>query len=857
MLLSVKPTIVQGLLVNALKARYPIYMQQSVKRLIGFFNPNNYNLSIAQDSEKLTFGGNVQISGNFQKMPLTLHSSELVIKSTKVNGQSYDFAVYEDSQELIISAPKSMLGDIDIEIEFSGVITKPMHGLYPCFFEHEGVSKRLLATQFESHHAREVFPCVDEPEAKATFKLSLTGDSQDVCVSNMPIESENISGKSKTTTFETSPLMSTYLLAWVTGELVYEESMTEHGVTVRAYSTATQAGKTNYGLEVACKALDYMDDYFGIPYPLKKCDILALPDFAAGAMENWGCITFRESAMLVDPEHSDLGDKQHVAEVITHELAHQWFGNLVTMRWWEDLWLNEGFASWIPYLVLNDLFPEWKMWEQFSTGDLVIGMRADSLENTHPIVVEINNPNEIRSAFDSISYDKGCSVINLLFRYIGPDAFQMGLREYLKHHAYGNAETSDLWDAWAKSSGKDVGTFMKTWTTKKGFPIIEASVDSSGKVNLKQDRFFINRIAHDDATIWPVPLIRNQTDTEIFKTKVTTIDTLGKLNCGQSGFYRVIYDETIRKTIEAQITAKTLSPIDAMGLINDASEASKAGYHSTIDAIKLISSVNTYESEALIGTALGELASIRSVLSDTFDPMKPYVANFIEHNLSRLGVDKKTEDNIDDELLRPMIIGAASYSGNFDVINWALELFESAKTPENIRPDMRSIVYHAAVRENNNQSTYNKLLNWYNNNTIPGEQVALTNALTSFKDPIYIEKSLAYITTDNVKLQDSLYWIAYSLIGRHSKNQAWDWLQNNWDWVGKNFGKEKEIDYYLRYAANGFATKEHLDQYTKFFNSVDIHGSIRAFEQGKETIQWQTAWKDRDHEKVVTWLNSY
>jgi len=831
-------------------------MQQPVKRLIDFFKPETYKLAIDQDSEALTFSGKVQITGTFLKLPLTFHASELVIKSVAVNGQSYEFAVDDKAQELTISAPQSALGKAVVEIEFSGAITRPMHGLYPCFFEHNGKQKRLLATQFESHHAREVFPCIDEPEAKATFQLSLTTNKDDVVVSNTPVINDELVGARKTTFFEPTPIMSTYLLAWVSGELIYEEAISSHGVQVRTYATPVHAGKLAYSVEVACKSMDFMDDYFDIAYPLKKFDQIALPDFAAGAMENWGCVTFRESALLYDPVLSDLSDKQYVSEVVIHEMSHQWFGNLVTMRWWEDLWLNEGFASWIPYLVRDELNPEWKMWEQFATSDLMVGLRADSLENTHPIVVKINSPEEIRSAFDSISYDKGCSVINLLFNYIGKTAFRDGLRNYLKKHAYANAETADLWSAWAESSGKDVASFMSTWTEKPGFPIVSVTSTETTS-SITQQRFFTNTSHAVDTTVWPIPLLRSSEDTEVFTTPTLEINGLQKLNAGQPGFYRAIYSGPIKSKFEKTISDGSMTPVDVLGLINDAGESAKAGYHSITEAFDIAVRSKGYQNEALISTVLGEFADSRNILSDTFDAFKPVVLDFIQPNLKRLGIEQIKGEPVDDELLRPAMLSSASYAGDKKIVDWALSQFNQATSPEDIRPDVRAIIYQTAVREIGDENAYNKILSWYKSNTIPGERSSLAVALVSFKNVDLFNRSLSMITTEEVKLQDSLIWVAYALSNRHNKQLAWDWVKNNWDWVAKNFSKEKEVDYYLRFCARGFATDEHLADYSAFFASVDIFGSKRAFEQGKETIAWQSAWKKRDTQKVLDWLKNF
>ena len=284
--------------------------------------------------------------------------------------------------------------------------------------------------------------------------------------------------------------MSTYLLAFVYGDMEYLESKTSAGVVVRSYATKDNVAHTKFALECAVKTLEFFNDYFAIEYPLAKCDLVALPDFASGAMENWGCITFRETALIVDPKNTSLVTKQYVALVVAHELAHQWFGNLVTMRWWTDLWLNEGFASWIEYLAVDKLFPNWDVWTQFIVDEQEQGLRPDSLRNTHPVEVAINHPDEIRTIFDSISYQKGSSVINMLHRYLGPDTFRAGLRSYLKTHEFGNTDTVDLWSALEKVSRKPVKKFMHAWTSQAGFPIVHASIKGR-HLELKQQQFFL------------------------------------------------------------------------------------------------------------------------------------------------------------------------------------------------------------------------------------------------------------------------------------------------------------------------------------------------------------------------------
>lgn len=835
---------------------------QEVKRLINQIKPTHYDLTLKLDTQEMAFDGNVAIKGNLPTATssITLHASELDITSISLSTDNQEknnlaFTLHHELQELEVHLPDQFTGEVILTITFNGKITRPMHGLYPCFFSHNGEDKKLFATQFESHHAREVFPCVDEPEAKATFDLTLITKDQPIVRANTPEISSDILDGWKTTKFATTPIMSTYLLAFICGDFVSESIVAKSGISISAFASPVHAQELSFALEVADKTISFLNDYFAIPYPLEKLDIVALPDFAAGAMENWGLITFRESAMLIDHQNSDLLDKQHVAEVVIHELAHQWFGNLVTMRWWNDLWLNEGFASFIPYIVMDSLFPEWRVWELFSSTDLAAGLKSDALENTHPIVVDIHNPEEIRSAFDTISYSKGCSVINLVYRMIGPDAFRNGLREYLASFAYKNAETHDLWNSWSQASGKDVVSFMSTWTTKPGFPIIKVDA-SDGNMRLSQERFFISPSHPFDETIWQIPLLQSENDLTLMTEKQQTVPAIGKINLGQSGFYRVRYDEDTLASLKETIVSSTMQPVDVLGIITDTAESAKAGHSSTVELLDILSLVGNYTNEKVHTTTLLELAAIRTVMPELHDALKPLTAKIIGTQLDRLGFETNENEDSNDELLRPSILGAASYAGNKEVISKSLEIFATSQKPEDIRPELRSLVYQTAVRELNDKTTYETLFSWYKSTTLPGEHAPLAAALLSFDDIDFITRSLDLIDTPSVKLQDVLYWLMYGLSGRKSRDATWRWLKSHWSYIAENFSRDKEIDYFLKFAANGFASQTHRDDFEQFFSSVDIFGSERAFKQGLEILTWQTAWKERDLETLKNYLSS-
>src|SRR3989344_3995235 len=456
--------------------------------------PTRYEIHLKPDLEAFVFEGEETIELMLKKSTktLTLHSVDLEIESAE-----FGFA-------------KNLpAGKARLKLVFRGVLNDRMHGFYRSSFEHEGKRKHIATTQFESTDARRAFPCFDEPSAKAVFDVSLTVPSAHTAISNtMPTEIKEHEGGYKTVSFAPSPLMSTYLLAFIVGDFEHIEKKTRDGVLVRVFVTPGKKKQAEFALDCAAKIVTFFNEYFDIPYPLPVLDMIAIPDFSAGAMENWGAITYRESALLVDAGNSSTQNRQWVALVIAHEIAHQWFGNLVTMEWWTHLWLNEGFASYIESLAVDHIFPKWDIWTQFVYSDLSQAMSLDSLKNTHAIEVEVHHPSEIGEIFDAVSYSKGASVIRMIADYLGEKDFRDGLRHYLKKHHYGNASTKDLWLALEHVSDKPVRSIMDNWTSKPGFPVVIIENDRQ-KIRLTQSRFFSSSIAKKsskDKTIWKVPI---------------------------------------------------------------------------------------------------------------------------------------------------------------------------------------------------------------------------------------------------------------------------------------------------------------------------------------------------------------
>ncbi|HSX27627.1 MAG TPA: M1 family metallopeptidase [Patescibacteria group bacterium] len=852
-------------------------MSKKVRRLFEQFEPRHYILDLKPDKQAMTFNGSVIISGKKTGRPsrrLTFHQKGLkilvahVTRHTKNGDQKVDVARVNSQNkydEVRLHTHELLYpSSYTVRLEFSGKITKNMSGVYPCFFEYEGRDESLIATQFESHHAREVFPCIDEPQAKATFDLVLTTPIGETVLANTPAKKQTKKGNLQETVFETTPHMSTYLLAFVFGKLKHMEARTKSGTVVRTYATPDNAKLTDFALGVAVKCLEFYEEYFGINYPLAKCDMVALPDFASGAMENWGLITYREQALLVDPLHSTLANKQYVAMVVAHELAHQWFGNLVTMRWWTDLWLNEGFASWIEYLAVDHIFPKWEMWTQFIIDERQQALKLDALEHTHPVEVSVNHPDEIRTIFDTISYSKGSSIIHMLQQFLGPEDFQTGLKHYLTKHAYDNTDTVDLWTALEEASDKPVKQFMHAWTTNSGFPLVQATI-SDNTVQLKQQRFILNpKHSFKSQVLWPVALAANEDGLDVLFDKQEAVikpkktDGL-KLNFGESGFFRTTYNASHLERLGELTRRGHFEPLDRLGILSDSLEAAKSGKASTTDALEFLINFGDEENYAVWDIIASSLGSIKLIFDDEElrTDMKPFVLKLVAKELKRIGWTRKKNESHFDQLLRPIVLGLAAAADEPNVVKKCQQLFESITDSEDLNPglaididpDLRGTVFGTVARLGG-QKEYDKLLNLYNKSKLSEQRTILTAALTGFKQPAIIKQALGLINSPSVRLQDVGYWIPYSFLNRHARLATWEWLKQNWGWLEENLGSDLSFSRMPLYAARVFSDPGFTHEYRTFFEPRLNPSLDRSYKQGLEILEWQCDWKKRDLKEV-------
>ena len=832
-----------------------------VPRLLDTFTPNHYNLTLdLTRAEEKEFSGTVIISGESTGESISLHSKGLTIQSATIDDQPADVS-FGEFDELRLSQPNLENGNHTIHINFSGNITDAMHGLYPCYFTHDGVKKQLFATQFESHHVREVFPCVDEPAAKAEYDLTLITRPGITVLGNMPVKFQKENGDSLTTMFEKTPRMSSYLLAFVIGELHKKTARTKSGVEVNIWATPAQNENTlDFALDIAARSIDFYDEYFGVKYPLPKSDHVALPDFSSGAMENWGLITYRESCLLADPELTPESSRRFIATVIAHELSHQWFGNLVTMNWWNDLWLNESFANMMEYVAIDALHHEWRMWEDFATNEVTAALRRDSLDGVQSVQADVNHPDEISTLFDpAIVYAKGGRLLVMIRKLIGEEAFRAGLKSYFEKFAYKNTVGNDLWQELESASGQPIVNLMNAWISQPGLPVVSVS-NSHDAAILSQERFFIGEHQPSDA-LWPIPLFTNQPlDVKILNQKETTvsIEKPLQLNCGLSAHFITKYDESTREYLLKNITE--LPTLDKICILQDATILARAGFENSASLLPLALSLKTETNEKIFDMAAGALTELRKFVDDNDvarDSLKKISGEFARATFEELDWDEKDGESDDDRERRTTALSLMMYSEDKEVLNKAKTRFDKNKL-EDLPTEIRALIISANVRHFETPEMIENLFATYKNTPSNDLQNDIAIGLTSTKNPETAEKILANIKDSNIiRPQDASRWFVYLIRTRENRQIAWNWLKENWAWVEGTFGEDKSYDDFIRYAATALLTPNELNDFQQFFEPMEnIPALTRTIKLGITEISARVELIERDKADVLSALQT-
>lgn len=835
----------------------------TVPRLINQFIPEAYNLSLVLERIARKFQGNLTIRGELisDKPKIILHSKDLNVDTITVDGSFAEFTL-QDNDELHISQANLKPGKHIIVITYNGLITDAMHGLYPCYYEHEGVKKELLATQFESHHAREVLPCVDEPEAKAVFDVTLATEQDVTVLGNMPVKWQRIENDLLVTSFESTPKMSSYLLAWVVGELQKKSKNTNRGVEVNVYATPAQPlVSLDFALDIAVRSIEFYEQYFGTNYPLPKSDHVALPDFSSGAMENWGLITYREVALLSDPAVTSISSKQYIASVIAHELAHQWFGNLVTMKWWNNLWLNESFATLMQYIAIDGIEPTWNVWLDFTQEEAIMALRRDSIDGVQSVQVDVHHPDEISTLFDgAIVYAKGARLLHMLQQYVGDDSFQAGLKKYFEEFAYKNTEANDLWTAIQSASGKNIVGIMNIWISTPGYPVLHV-IQNQENITLRQEQFFIG--PHRESTSkWPIPLVSTCTEMpELLTEKEITLirhhTTPLRFNVGDSAHFITHYDETLFAALVSEVANGSLDITGRLQLLHEATLLARGRVISSANLIALLEAYKNESSQqvwTIISLALAELRKFVEIDKLAEKKLRTLTGSIAKTQYERLGWHIIENESESDTKLRAIILGLMIYSENPEVISEAKRIYKEISL-EDIDGELRPLIISTVVRFGDDK-LFNKLLAVYVKSQSSELREDITYGLTSTQSPNNIAVLLERIKDSSiVRNQDAARWFVYLVRGRESRDLAWQWLQDNWQWITKTFSGDKSYDAYPRYSAGALTTREQLGRYKEFFNPMkEIVTLTRSIEMGISEIEGRVELIEQDGPEVRAYL---
>lgn len=759
-----------------------------------YFEPEHYDIVLEVDKLAKKLTGKVIISGVSQKGLAKFHAKNLQIH--KVN-YPYD---YTDDILTVRNLPTEK--PAKIEINFTAPIQDQMHGAYFSHYKYKGKSKLIVATQFESHFAREAFPCIDEPAAKATFRLTLKHDQNDTVLSNTPVVKTAKLAQVSKTVFAKTPRMSTYLLAFVIGEFHLVTARNRHGVTVSTYAPLNQPKTcTSFANQIACDSLDFYTDKFDIPYPLPKLDQVCLPDFEAGAMENWGLVTYRESLLLVD-DKSSIETKKSVALVIAHELSHQWFGNLVTMRWWDDLWLNESFATMIEYICIDALKPDWQVMDDFFLSERLAAMNRDSVAGVQTIRQAVNSPDEIQTLFDgAIVYAKGACLMYMLKAKLGDDNFYKGLHDYFKKHAYGNTTGDDLWQALQKHANFNVRGFMEQWLVQPNFPIIR----SNGT----------QKAVAGDAT-WQIEDVHK----DLSGYYLLDIDGDG------------IADLAVSSQSRPQSQQKRQ---EKMRLLLDANILTRTNNLPVAVLFDLLVGLSLDDDEVIWSLGIALLKNLRLFFEDDNQEFQQFIRQLLLPKLKAIGLEKSVQETTQTTELRTALLSWLLHAHDQNVTDFLLDKYNPELTQ--IDSSIRSFVLTAQLESD--LEVFEHFLAEYKVTENPELKDDLGIALTGFKNEAKISQLLRALQDfETIRTQDTLSVFAGIIRNEKGRPLAWQFLTDNWSWFDEHFSGGKNLDYYPRIVASVFRTDDELNNFIKFMAPYKVRLELnRAITMGEVEIK--------------------
>ncbi|ETX07208.1 MAG: hypothetical protein ETSY2_12535 [Candidatus Entotheonella gemina] len=765
--------------------------------------PSRYDIELAPDLDQATFTGSVSIDVDVTKPVETiwLNAAEIDINTAEIEDASgqrtalSDVAHEADTERLKLGLGRTVPeGMYRLHLTFDGILNDKLHGFYRSVFQDDDGNEHVIATtQFETTDARRAFPCFDEPEFKAVFGVTLIVPADQFAVSNAPmIDEQPMANGRRKLVFADTMKMSTYLVAFCIGPFEATEPVDVDGVPLRIVHPVGKGHLTDYALEVGAFSLRHFTEYYGIPYPDQKLDLVAIPDFAFGAMENVGCVTFREVLLLIDQQQATQPELMRAADVIAHEIAHMWFGDLVTMRWWNGIWLNEAFATFMATMAADAFNTNWQRWVQFSL-DRSAAFEVDSLERTRPIEYPVNSPQDADGMFDLLTYEKGGAVLRMLEQHMGEDAFRDGVRHYLTTHQYGNTETNDLWDAIENVTDEPARRIMDSWIFQRGFPLISIESGAEGQVTIRQQRFCFTPL-EDDTTRWSVPVgLRYGREAEVaeqralLESDAIDVDLGGNadwivVNAGGHGFYRVRYAPALLQQL-TPVMMQQLKPIERYGLVDDTWASVLAGSTSAVDFLTFargFSSETDLDVWTVLASCMSQLDRLldgearqryRAVLRELYGPA-----------LAQLGWEPRPDDAPRTLELRGLLIRSLAIAGQDQDALAACRALHAQYLADraSVEPNIAAAVA-AAVASAGSREDYTAFVDRFKHAATPQEERRYQTLLAAFPGVDEMASTLDMTLNGEVRTQDAPYLVAQCMRNREQGVQAWRFVADNWD----------------------------------------------------------------------------
>src|SRR6202140_5400820 len=847
------------------------------QRLPAVARPENYKLTFTPDLDKATFAGDETIAIRVLKTTseITLNAIDIDFQEVSITsgGATQKAKVTPDKEkEMVVLAIEKPLsaGPATIRIIYSGILNSEMRGLY---LGKDDQGRKYAASQFEATDARRAYPSFDEPDYKATFDITAIAHKGHVAISNSKIISDTPGpGENQhTVRFATTPKMSSYLAALVIGNFEYIEGSAD-GIPIRVYGTPGKKEMGKFTLESAEHVLSYYDKYFGIKYPYGKLDLIGLPDFSAGAMENTGCITFREVILLIDEKQGSVGLKKEIASVIAHEMAHQWFGDLVTMKWWDDIWLNEGFATWMSSKPIQSWKPEWNS-NLDDVSETAGTLNVDSLANTRPIHQAAETPAEIQELFDGIAYGKAAAVLRMLESYLGEETFRAGVNAYLQQHRYANATADDFWDAQAKTSKKPVDRIMPTWVKQAGVPILNVKAQCSGNstnVTLSQQRYYYDRSKFEAANdqLWQIPLcLRGSASGKGAKCELMTkkeeslslpgCSTWVLTNAGATGYYRTAFPPDAVRALATDAETK-LSPAERITVENDIWASVRVGRQPVGDYLALAQGLQPDRNRAVVEDLLGGLHFIGQYLvSDgDRDEYRNWLRQYLTPAMKDVGYEPKPRESDEQRTLRSRLFDALGYDARDpETLEEARKLSDKALAdPASVDTEMAGGAFALAAL-NGDSAFYDRVMAATKNPKSPELYYTYLFTLPRFNDPKLLQRTLDFAISPEVRSQDSLRVITTVMRNPAGRDLAWDFVRSHWDAVAKAGGPFASAA--VVGATGVFCDTGMRDQVTEFFSTHKVAAAERTYKQSIERINNCVDFKSQQQPQLASWLGQH